>query len=422
MTKTKKKKTVFKVFDYMHCDDFAGFLERMAAKGWHFKEWGAGLVFEKGEPEQVIYAVEVFMKAKESDLRPEPKTQEFAQYCEAAGWEFVDAKQKFCIFKKKDDNAVEILTPEERVKNSVKSTFSVSNIILIILYGLNAVLQVRNMFGSRFSYNVFSTVSFFAIAVWSFLFLGLLLRLVYTSISGHKLRKQIENGQEIYIGSNKEGKKWWDGHIFSTIVLLFIFLFMLMMLENTALVIFDVFIFVGTLAFSVFLAKVRPESDTNMMIQVIFVIVYIFLFFLVSFAVFSEDFGDRHSIEDVPLKISDYREATGTTTDVSIYHEKNMLGSYEDYFLLGSEHIYYKIYRSDYDWILNRIWEEEFHKKYNDNKTDCQQEWEAEAAYRNEGGEYYVRYEKTILIFSEDARIPLNEEQISIICDKLKLR
>ena len=45
----KTKKTTFKRFDYMHCDDFAKYLERMAAKGWHFKEWGAGLKFEKGE-------------------------------------------------------------------------------------------------------------------------------------------------------------------------------------------------------------------------------------------------------------------------------------------------------------------------------------------------------------------------------------
>ena len=75
-------KTTFKAFDYMHCDDFARYLSEMAAKGWHFKEWGAGLKFEKGEPAQVKYAVEVFTKASENDLRPEPNTQEFAEYCE----------------------------------------------------------------------------------------------------------------------------------------------------------------------------------------------------------------------------------------------------------------------------------------------------------------------------------------------------
>ena len=63
----KNRKTVFKGFDYMHCDDFARYLEEMAAKGWHFKEWGVGLKFEKGEPEQAVYAVEVFEKASDSE-------------------------------------------------------------------------------------------------------------------------------------------------------------------------------------------------------------------------------------------------------------------------------------------------------------------------------------------------------------------
>ena len=82
----RNTKTVLKGFDYMHCDDFAKYLSNMAAKGWHFKEWGVGLKFEKGEPKQAVYAVEVFTKASENDMRPEPNTQEFAAYCEAAGW------------------------------------------------------------------------------------------------------------------------------------------------------------------------------------------------------------------------------------------------------------------------------------------------------------------------------------------------
>ena len=52
---TTEYKKVRKQFDYMHCDDFAAYLSEMAAKGWHFKAWKAGLVFEKGEPEIVLY-------------------------------------------------------------------------------------------------------------------------------------------------------------------------------------------------------------------------------------------------------------------------------------------------------------------------------------------------------------------------------
>ena len=52
------RKTVLRTFGYMRCDDFASYLSAMAAKGWHFKEWGVGLTFEKGEPEQAVYAVD----------------------------------------------------------------------------------------------------------------------------------------------------------------------------------------------------------------------------------------------------------------------------------------------------------------------------------------------------------------------------
>ena len=79
------KKTVYKNFDYTQCNEFATFLSEMAAQGWHFKEWSLGLVFESGEKKSVEYAVEIFIHGKEEDLRPEPQTEEFAEYCEAAG-------------------------------------------------------------------------------------------------------------------------------------------------------------------------------------------------------------------------------------------------------------------------------------------------------------------------------------------------
>ena len=114
---SRNRKTVYKGFSYLQCDDFAAYLGRMAEQGWHFREWKAGLVFEKGEPEKVEYAVEVFIDGSEYDTRPEVHTKEFAAYCEAAGWQMVDAKRKFVIFRKTRPDAVEIMTPRERLDN-----------------------------------------------------------------------------------------------------------------------------------------------------------------------------------------------------------------------------------------------------------------------------------------------------------------
>ena len=90
----KNVKTVRKSFEYRQCDDFAAYLNHMARQGWHFKQELYGLIFEQGEPEDAVYAVEVFSGASEYDTRPEPRTEEFAEYCEAAGWKMIDAWRK----------------------------------------------------------------------------------------------------------------------------------------------------------------------------------------------------------------------------------------------------------------------------------------------------------------------------------------
>ena len=418
----KSKKTMFKVFDYMHCDDFANYLERMAAKGWYFKEWGAGLVFEKGEAGKVSYAVEVFPKAKETDLRPEPNTREFAEYCEAAGWKMIDAKQKFCIFQKVDENAVDILTPEERVQNSWKSTFSGATISLLILCGWNMVLQFRNLFGPMFSYTIFSTMSFFGVFAWTTLFFNQLFKVLYAVRAKEKLLKKIKEGQDVYIGNNKGGKKIWSGHTFNTIVLMLICLFFIATLEDRALVVYCMILMVVTFSFSMILAKKRPDAVTYTAIQVVFTIVYIFLLLMIPFMIFSGKRESRENIENVPLLVSDYKVSADKIDDISISIEKNILGSKEHYWVHGEKSISYEIYRSSHPWILNRIWEEEMEKSKNESKTECSGDWEAYIAYRNAIGDYYVRYEDAILIFYEDVDTILEPGQISIILDKLQLR
>ena len=109
------KKQVRKHFSYTQCDDFAAYLQEMSRKGFHFTEWKGGLIFEKGEPEDVTYQVEVFADGEETDQRPSRDTEEYREYCEAAGWKFLDGKAKFCIFRKEEEDAPDILAPAERI-------------------------------------------------------------------------------------------------------------------------------------------------------------------------------------------------------------------------------------------------------------------------------------------------------------------
>jgi len=122
--------------------------------------------------------------------------------------------------------------------------------------------------------------------------------------------------------------------------------------------------------------------------------------------------------------ISDYRECDDEIEEISVYKSENILGSVKTYFAFGEEEsIYYNVYRTKHDWILDKIWKEELEeKKYNEELTECTKNWGAEKAFRNTMGIYYVRYENAILVFSDVKDIYLTADQIDIIREKLDLR
>lgn len=419
-----KRKTVLKGFDYMHCDDFAKYLSDMASKGWHFVEWGAGLKFEKGEPEQAVYAVEVFQKASENDMRPEPNTQEFAEYCESAGWKFIDAKQKFCIFKKIQPNATELYTPEERVSNALKSTFSASSIILLVLYGMNAVLRWSSL-ATLFESSIFSGSFFFQISVWTLLFVWQLLTLVYALYKSRKLKKKVRMGEKIYIGNRQDGKYYVNIKDIYIVLLIILLMYYFYIIDQVALTILNVVIIVGTLAFAFVINKIRPERDTNIVIQVVFAVVLLLSIVIFTMMIFMENGNSNDSEKkEVPLIITDYRDCDDVVEETSVYVEKNLLGSKSSYFVYGKENsISYRIYKSEYAWILDIVWKDVVNsKRYNEDVVECTSDWGAQKALRNNLGTYYVRYGNTILVFGDGKDIYLSEEQISIILDKLGIR
>jgi len=419
-----KCKTVLKGFTYMHCDDFAKYLSNMAAKGWHFKEWGAGLKFEKGEPEQAVYAVEVFTKASENDLRPEPNTQEFAEYCEAAGWKFIDAKQKYCIFKKVDENAVELFTPEERVTNAFKGTVSGINLLLFFLYGLNAVLQWIRLFGS-FEIAIFSDAYLVNLAIWNVMFLGQFVTFTQAFWKKHKLIRGIRRGREVYLGNRRDGKfrlSWNDIYI-GILVLLLMYYFFAM--DRVEIIVVNAIIVGVTVGFGIIMNRIRPERDTYVVVQIGFSMVLIVTIVALMIGVFGNETVAELEADDLPVLISDYREETDEVVDlISYYHEENVFGSMDKYNVYYEEEIiHYYVYQSTFAGILDKVWDDILSKKrFNEDAVDCTGDWNAEKAVRNKLGTYYVRYDNAVLEFSDDEEVYLTDEQIDIILDKLGLR
>ena len=412
------RKTVLKGFDYLHCDDFARYLEEMAAKGWHFKEWGAGLVFEQGEPRKETYAVEVFSEASEYDTRPEPRTEEFAEYCEAAGWVLVDAKRKFCIFRKVRPDAVEILTQEERLQNIAKEERKAIWQKLGLTFWFAALRILNYTTYSSFVNNIFSNDAMLADAMWFVLFLAALVRCIHFYIWKYRSERHIRQGGRLHFGKQKNRFSFlngWYGWISGSFITAF---FIILLLRGDYTTLLYMGSAIGALVLMAYLiAKFRPDAVTNQIIQTL---VPILVFLLVLVFSLSITFGSQQeeaTIPDtIPLRFEDIGGEAGMLTDANLDCSESIFGSalrcqldYEE------EYVYYYVYLSEHRWVLDKIWNAEMQRKYNQNGSDCTELWKADAAIRNAAGDYLIRYPDAVILFSADEDMILTQNQTDII-------
>lgn len=415
------RKTVLKSFDYLHCDDFARYLEQMAEKGWHFKEWGVGLVFEKGEPRKEAYAVEVFSEATEYDTRPEPQTEEFAAYCEAAGWVLVDAKRKFCIFRRVKPDAVDILTQEERLQSIAKEEQKEirQKLGLSFVWALLGVLDYTSY--TSFVNNIFSNGFMLIDAMWFVLFLAALGRCIHFYIWKHRSEVHIRQGGRISFGKGNSHFSFlngWYGWITGSFITVFS---LILLLRQEYMTLLYALISIGALVLMAYLiAKFRPDAVTNQIIQTVVPILVFLLALTVSLGFMFSDEEEPVPPEDIPLLYSDIGGEAGALEDVTLDGSESIFGSalrcwlyYED------THIYYQVYRTDHRWILDKIWNSEMERKYNQGGTDCTALWEAETAVRTPLGVYRVRYGDAILFLNLDEDTELTRAQADIIREAL---
>lgn len=416
------RKRVFKGFSYRHCDDFAAYLTDMSARGWHFKEWGAGLIFEKGEPERQEYAVEVFIHGTAYDTRPEPQTVEFAEYCQAAGWLLVDSKQKFCIFRKISPDAVPILTPEERLENTARALRS--GIWLWLALCANwVILHWAGLLGPTFVSRVFSNSALIQIGLWTVLFIEAAWECIGFYAWKSRAARKLRSGAPVYFGKQKKRTS-----LFSSIDLWFFCGLLVALLVcyylsgRTELVVMGLAIIGSMLLFGYLISKFRPASDTNFLLQIIFPFVIIIC--LGFSVVFLSGNDDVHAQEyQIPVTCEELGIDMGVLEQATAEGSESVLGSERFYWLeYEEEPVYYLVYETEHQWILDRIWKENMDARFNQDAADCTADWNAAIARRNSNGTYYVRYESAILIFDCSEDIYLTPEQIGILCQSIFVR
>ena len=212
-------------FRYMERGAFAEYLHRMALKGWHFRGWKWGMVFEQGEPEDVVYDVEIFSEAREKDLCPEEETEEYAEYCRAAGWEFVDANRKFCVFRKVSEYAVPIVTETERVEEIWKAEGK-RMLIPAIIFGIFAVDYPVTAVKTGIENWLFSDLHLFILFLFPAYFLGYVLQYIFTLKWYLTGKKRISSGKTVRYGL-RIGYRIWNGFVNIALAVLIVWVYYL---------------------------------------------------------------------------------------------------------------------------------------------------------------------------------------------------
>ncbi len=385
-------------FEYRECDAFATYLHEQSFKGWHFKEWRVGLVFEKGDPMDITYAVEVFPKGSENDLKSGEDTQEYAEYCSAAGWKFLDSQKKFCIFEREKEEAVPIVEEEERLKNIRKAEWSKwrdrsivgLGIFLFYLFDFWSFLFRDYIFSNWFLMFFLTICMLAACTIWE----GISLR----KWEREKAKELEQHGKVVY---EKGGRRI----IFGRYLLISFLMIQLCSagnrLENERTFIAMFLLIVGMGIIFLIVSFWRPLEAENTFFQIVAAMI---LLGGISLFLFLGEEETEYS----------RKEKTESIFGSSCQGE------------LDWEHtkIYYEISHSSYAWILNKLWREE--EIGYDTAIPCDEIWGAKEAYQS-GGEgmywYYIRYpEKVVFIeFEIDTNREPSKKEIEKVQKTLEL-
>ena len=435
----RRFKRIFKYYRYIESDAFAQYLHEMSLKGWHFKEWKFWLEFEKGESQDIEYAVEVFPKGSEMDVKPGMDAEEYAEYCRAAGWELVDGRRRFCIFRKISEITLPIVTEEERFSNICRAEWRWCLLSLLttgVVYGTSAV----RFTGSAFVIMLFSNAILFTLLTLALLPVYEVLQCIGMAVWQVKAWRKIRRGQRPVYGKRREMYV-----LYAIMILMLARLTFVWGSEGTAGSAVVLWIWIGIImAVLAGLWFYRPSRRENWVLQLVAGLgIGIILFGGLS-ASFTGGSMDREEMlsaaQKLPLVLTDYSRTDEEIT-FSYYEERSsilgtMLSGTIEYGYppegggaVGEEQerLSYTVYRTDIPWLLDQVWQEEI-KAGNLEEYDWvveagkgYEKWGAEEVLRREweDNSLYVRYEDAVLNLYT-TKLPKGE-QIDIVREKLGL-
>ena len=426
---------------YTHVDGLAKLFEEQAAAGWRFKAFRFGLEFERSFPADEHYDVQVFSGNTELDTRPERETEEFSDYCLAAGWELVDSSRKLTVFRRIRNDAVPIFTEEEKLEEvfiaeKKRRLWSfISALLIAFLYGTQL-----SEFPGRY---LFSSDLLFALSFIFIMVTILIVRFPLIFLWKEKKRKELDEKGHVFFG----GRDMFMPLVY-LVIWVVVFTYLCRALLGGIGPIYWIFI-AGVILSTIVPSILRLSRAVNEMIQIFvpFGTIVLVTALMLSNAVSGEK--SLPAADDASLMLSDICEIKGELNSIDFEKDSSFLGEYEiqfsTYHALGydemkdewikehgaavpvpqdpdSQSFKLDFYSSKSSFLIDIIEnrEKRFVNRYLNSAENVTKEWGAdEALLRVVGGsfQYYVRYDEAYLQIILDER--LTDEQIGIVRERL---
>ncbi len=426
-----KVRRVFRDYGYTECERFAEYLHEMSLKGWHFIKWKMGLVFEKGDPEDITYCVEVFPKGSEMDLKPGDEAEEYAEYCKEAGWELIDGKRRFCIFRRIKPDVPPIVTQEERLENIRKAENRefIWGVPIFVFLVIQYWFDILVPFGTNFVNLIFNPPRLWILLCVTLMLAVKILRYVQVQIWVSRGRRLLQEGKLISY-DRQPIRKMWEWIIWILMMAGAVGLLLWGNMSEAVLISTPIALII--LVMYAVIYWVRPSRETNWWVQTGFGFGIILIMIIAVFAVIfkeREPAENREVLEQLPLTQEDYREIDGELDFAECVVQGSIFGNY----LYGkatwidenekSDTLTYQIYRSEFPWVLNKIWKTQANSGYyiNTKETDPKPWGALEVRKYTNWGNLIVcaRYEDALLFFFTDT--PPEEDITELIIEKLDL-
>lgn len=446
--KTTLKK--FFVFQYTECEALEEYLEGMALKGWILSNVSKGFsyfTFQKGEPQKLIYSVQVFDKASLFDTQLNANTMEYIDYCKEAGWQFVCNKEKIHIFVTADENAVPIETDEAMKYQTIKKSMLKQNIVNWFVLPILITFDVLLFYFTNFEGFVTSYAYLFVALLWVLCLFLSASRIIGFSLWCRHAKQNLANNQPLPSYSKNDLIKRSRMRMIPVLISLVsvICFFIASLCSGDYLsafsLIIPIIILCLTISLCIWFYNQKLSRSTNIVLPIVFGTFSAFLIMVSMIVLFASSSGHAriyitdHSfsifsqtkpplvMEDLGIKPEKSRESSN---DVSGTFLAQYASSYDDSYNNAQDQsdentgISYSLFKSNYDFIIDHYMNYKLNR-YEVYKPSDAAIWDAKKAFCEVNTHrYMVIYNHCVLLFRCDQ--PINQDRIKIIEEKLNLK